>query len=123
MTQYSADLSKLNVSIDAATTTATGAAILLPHDRSIWRYTNIAWSTKIGGTGSFSALTVNLEGTIADPPGSDDWITLDTDTTCVSTTTHNLKFVTDKPVAYVRATITVATVGSGAPTATVGIRV
>ena len=69
------------------------------------------WQTIIGGTGSLSALTVNLEGSL----DGTNFFTLDQSTN----TSGEGRHVTNKPIRYVRANIAVSTVSSGAPTVTV----
>lgn len=72
------------------------------------RYT---WHILIGGTGSLTALTVNLEGSL----DGTNWAQLDQSTNAAGEMRH----VVNKPIRYVRANIVTSTVNSGAPTISV----
>ena len=93
---------------NANLTTGVGTAFAL--DKV---YRNFSFNKRVGGTGAFSALVVNYEGSI----DGTNWFLLGTDNTLTSAPT----FVVDKPTLHVRANIATATVGSGAPTTTVDV--
>jgi hypothetical protein len=75
----------------------------MPH-----RYT---WQTIIGGTGSFTSITVNLEGSL----DGVNWFQLDQSTNATGETRH----IVNKPIRYVRPNVVANVVASGAPTLTV----
>jgi|SRR5581483_9741838 len=74
---------------------------------------NWAVQIDVGGTGSFSALTVNLLGSL---DGVNFYVVA-----TFNAATGGLNFVSLEPMRYISASITTATVASGTPTATVSI--
>lgn len=64
-----------------------------------------------GGSNTFSALAINLEGSL----DGTNWFTLDQ----TSSATGEARHVTGKPVRYVRANVTTSTVNAGSPTITI----
>ena len=75
----------------------------MPH-----RYT---WHLIVGGTGSFTSYTVNLEGSL----DGTNWAQLDQSTNAAGEMRH----VVNKPVRYIRANVVANVVASGVPTLTV----
>lgn len=90
--------------------TGTGASSAFVLDKA---YRSFAFNKRVGGTGAFSALVVNYEGSI----DGTNWYQIGTDNTLTGAPT----FVVDKPCLYVRANVATATVGSGVPTITVDV--
>ena len=76
-------------------------------------YPNIGWQIIAGdgGSNTFSALTVNLEGSF----DNTNWFQLDQSVNAAGES----RFVASHPVRYVRANVKTATVNAGAPTITV----
>lgn len=110
---YSADYGRPNISLSAVTTNGAGDIFGIPQKPH--RLGRIAWHKAIGGTGSFSALSLSIEGCVDDPTVSANWFTLNSDTTA----TAAQGTIVNASVQYVRANLISNTVASGAPTVTV----
>lgn len=111
---YSADYGVPLTSLNAVTGNGAGDAFGIPQKPH--RTGRIAFHKHIGGTGSFSALTLNIEGAIDDPTVAANWFVLNADTT---TSDAQGALTSEYPVNYVRANQSASTVASGAPTVTV----
>ena len=75
---------------------------------------DISWNKIVGGTGSFSALSVALQGSIDNV----NWKALDTDT---ATATDALRSVVAECPLYLRTIKNSSTTASGTPTVTTDI--
>lgn len=69
------------------------------------------FETKLGGTGAFASITVLFEGSL----DGATWIQLGSSTNVSGEVT----WIIDRPMLYVRATVSAAAVSSGAPTMSV----
>ena len=91
--------------------TGSGNALGIVARGNFGLYSHYTWQVLVGGTGSLSALTLNLEGSL----DGTNWFQLDQTTNAAGEARH----VTGKPVRYVRANVITSTVSSGSPTVTV----
>lgn len=97
----------------AGGTTGPGNALGIVARGNFGLYAHYTWHTLAGdgGSNTFSALTINLEGSL----DGTHWFQLDQTTNAAGEARH----VTGKPVRYVRANVITSTVNAGSPLITV----
>jgi hypothetical protein len=92
-------------------TTGPGDAVGVLADFATFRINpNLTWEVLIGGTGSYTSFTINLEGS----NDTVNWYTLDTSTNV----SGEARSVVNKPFRYYRLNVSAAVVNSGSPTIT-----